>query len=801
MPLLPAPRQQMDPADDSVIVQYSDDLIRQAWTRAQGDFDRADRNYNLYLGNHWTAQYIPDNNFSALYVFNRIKTILLSHAAIQNGTTPKVSLLPRQSGRKGLCFVNTAVLASIWRDLLTNPESRKLLTSIPPECIAEPPAVPQPLPQAVYAQLQSAIEEGQLLTSEALQNRQPKPKVLPPELIVEINDTTACAALQDLFDAKWDECNADFHVLTDSLYNAICGWSHIFYRWDEQAERHLLHNCEVRQVFLDPTRPDISLSSTALFEYCLSEEQGLAEFPEFAQAIDQNFTIGKPTRAGTYYALANIYETLTFTVKMGVLRFLYVRNQPYPMSEAQALQRGLVVQGFPFKGANNGPVGGSVGGDTGDGFSGNAPQEDANDVQGGTVDRPSGLDSIPSNSRKASIDVDEVGSATSTGEPSAATGGRDDLAAQSGGGEAPGGVTDAGTANSATGVGPVAAGAGAGPVAPQPLPTAYILVKGDPVHNVPPGGQVQPWGPGWPLRRGIREIVIIAGTRVADREYQGCEIPLTHNVNFPYLHGPLGQGTPQDLELLNMAVNKVITDLVSHQDQESFPVNIIDEELQKKNPDIGKETFRRPGTTLTAPGTTMRELKTLMQTLPPTPASADVWRFLEKLLDLLDKQGDMASILQGMTNAGMSGKLFQDANAAAASSILFRAKRGETMLKHLARNMLDGINRMSVEAMVEAMPKYPAYIWSAFKAWMQNGLTYDLKAEISAGGGAAQAQRIGQLLAAASQGVGVSQQTLMEGLKLDPDKERQQVIEWNATTQAAQQEAPAAAPAAAPQPV
>ena len=792
MPLLPAPRQQMDPADDSVIVQYSDDLIRQAWTRAQGDFDRADRNYNLYLGNHWTAQYIPDNNFSALYVFNRIKTILLSHAAIQNGTTPKVSLLPRQSGRKGLGFVNTAVLASIWRDLLTNPESRNLLTSIPPECIAEPPAVPQPLPQAVYAQLQSAIEEGQLLTSEALQNRQPKPKVLPPELIVEINDTTACAALQDLFDAKWDECNADFHVITDSLYNAICGWSHIFYRWDEQAERHLLHNCEVRQVFLDPTRPDISQSPTAVFEYCLSEEQGLAEFPEFAQAIDQNFTIGKPTRAGTYYALANIYETLTFTVKMGVLRFLYVRNQPYPMSEAEALQRGLVVQGFPFKGQSDESSGlQQPSGVVGSGADGGA------DPEMPTASRDSSIDeSVPPG---VASDVD--GGAGGEDKQPKDTGGGDDLAAQSGGGEAPGGVTDAGTANSATGVGPVAAGAGAGPVAPQPLPTAYILVKGDPVHNVPPGGQVQPWGPGWPLRRGIREIVIIAGTRVADREYQGCEIPLTHNVNFPYLHGPLGQGTPQDLELLNMAVNKVITDLVSHQDQESFPVNIIDEELQKKNPDIGKETFRRPGTTLTASGTTMRELKTLMQTLPPTPASADVWRFLEKLLDLLDKQGDMASILQGMTNAGMSGKLFQDANAAAASSILFRAKRGETMLKHLARNMLDGINRMSVEAMVEAMPKYPAYIWSAFKAWMQNGLTYDLKAEISAGGGAAQAQRIGQLLAAASQGVGISPQTLMEGLKLDPDKERQQVIEWNATTQAAQQEAPAAAPAAAPQPV
>ena len=74
-------------------------------------------------------------------------------------------------------------------------------------------------------------------------------------------------------------------------------------------------------------------------------------------------------------------------------------------------------------------------------------------------------------------------------------------------------------------------GAAAGtPIEP---PTAYILlVNGQPAH------EVKPWGPGWPMRRGIRELTIITSKLVDDRECPDAELPLTHNVNFPRLHGP-----------------------------------------------------------------------------------------------------------------------------------------------------------------------------------------------------------------------------------------------------------------------
>ena len=318
----------------------------------------------------------------------------------------------------------------------------------------------------------------------------------------------------------------------------------------------------------------------------------------------------------------------------------------------------------------------------------------------------------------------------------------------------------------------VSAGAGVN------APTAYLLVEnGKPTH------EVVPWGPKWPMRRGIREIIIIAGRRVADRECKTRNIPLTHNVNFPHMYGPLGQGTPKDLELLNLAVDSIISDLVWHVRKSAFPTGLVSDSLARANPDIPKELYNRPGTMLTIPDNVLAQIKDYYAAMAPPPASPDIWRLLGQLLDLMDKQGNMADVLQGDTTAGMSGKLFADASNAAASVVMFQTKRAETMLKYLADLMLDGLQQMSIESMHQSSPDIPIYVWDAFKEWWKRGLNLDITVEISSGGGQAKQQKTAQLLQAKQMGAQVADPYILESMNLDPDDQASRQRAWVAENQ------------------
>ena len=756
MPLLPPPKQRMDPADAEALVAYADGFVWQTTQATSAYRATAERNYNLYLGHHWTE--VAPDEAAARYVFNRIKTIVISHVAIQTNTTAKVKLLPRNSGRKGNCFIDTQV----WSQIQTHPEVAALAAIIPQQCLAMSPLVPAPLPRAVYEQIDAMIQQGQQIAQQAMLAKAPPPFVLPEELIAEVNDETTCDAVQTLFDALWSDSNADHYVVLDALYNGIVGWSNMYYRWDDQAERHLLHNAEFPQVYMEHSRTDISACNVATFDFVCCEEQGMAEFPDLAKEIDDRFSAGTVMPPGAWWKFAAVYTGNTFWQKMGCIRKCWIRKQPYPMSPQEALDRKLVVMGYPAptgKGMADGQ-GMSVGSADAGGGSGLAhAAEPGDDTADGAVAGDSGS-------------VDGAGGGAGATESPADAGQSADTGTQLGGGAAPGGVSN-GTMGTEDSVG-AAAGT---PIEP---PTAYILlVNGQPAH------EVKPWGPGWPMRRGIRELTIITSKLVDDRECPDAELPLTHNVNFPRLHGPHGQGTPEDLELLNMAVNEIISNLVWLTRKAAFGTTLVADSLEKTNPDIGKQAFMRPGTILTAPDNTMKELKLLLQTIDPPRASEDVWRFLTQLLDLIDKQGDMAQVLQGQV-ANLSGDAIGKLQGAAQGSVVFRGRRSERMLEHLAELMLGGISRMSIEGMCDAVPGTPPYLWAEFKHWFVHNLRYDVDIEVASGGAATKQVRAQQIQAACGNvPLQVSQKTRFESLELNADKEAQQNVEWNAEMQPA----------------
>lgn len=795
---LPAPKQVMDPADDDAIINYANGFVQECintWsTYGTGSMERAARNFNLYLGNHW-LNVLPGEYTS--YVYNRIKSVIMAHAAIQAGQRPQTTFTAREGGEEGICFINLQVLSGLpaYHQLQmqaaggaepvapdssgsgeegnedrspptapTDPATAmasaqanvvNILRMIPPECLIINPMAPMlgpaPLPKPIYQMLMQAVEQGKILTEQAAIANLPAPPVIPEELLSEVNDVSATEALQTLFDAKWEECNADYFVLTDAFYCGIFGWQHMYYHWDMATQKHTLYNCEFQQVFLDPTRTDISIAETALWDYYMTDSQAIAEYPQFQEIVRANWMPGLPCRAGTaIYTPASIYNMATYYRSMGAIRFLYVRNQPYPMDAGEALRRGLIVNGRAEV-AHVDAIGAPTSGDRTLGAG-----EEASGGGGEPGAMAGGQPLLPESGESA--------------------GGRPNMGVESGGGETPAGdaATQGGAVNGGA-VGDVGAGGGGLAVPAVNYRPAYLLVvNGRPAH------EVVPWGAGWPLRRGIRQITIIANTRVADEECADVDIPLTHNVNDPIPGRPTGQGTPEALEPMNQAVNQILSDMIHQVSTGSFPTLIIPDIIQKMNPEIGESTYVRPGTVLTAPKELMQELKEeIVRILQPAQVSPDLWRFLELLLSLLDKQGDMASVLQGDTDPGMSGKLFADASSAAQTSILFRSKRAEMMLKYLTKLMIGGMMNMSPEDCAVAVRKYPVYVWYAIHRWWKSGhFAYDTAVEITSGGGASKNAKANQLVTAASQGVQVSQPKLLKALDVDPDTNLKETVEY-----------------------
>lgn len=792
--LLPNPKPQMDPGDSPTITEYLDGLVLESATRRRNRIDQASRNYNLYLGNHWLSV-APDE--SERYVYNRIKTILIAHAAIQNGTKASSTFNARESGERPLYYINFAGLQpnNLVKSTLAKIDPRYYQTTLNDDGTKN---FPQPLPSDLVATLQREIADGQQLQQQAAQNGLPAPDVIPDTFLVAINDYSAAEALQTIFDAKWDESQTDFFLIENSLLNGIIGWQHLRYCWDKQRKCHDIMNAEYTQVFVDSTRTDISIAADAVDDEILGAERAMAKYPELADIIRRDFQQGTPQPAGTYlYQRSSVYENY-FIRNMGTIRHGYVRDQRYPVSEEDAVEKGLVakqdvpipavnaeaakpkaksllekIKGYFTMGdekADGIPDEGEDDGNGGDGDAGEKPSvsgvdSDSGEVQGGSA--------VGDTESQSSLDAREPSRNPSGDTSPQASGSGADTAEE---GE---GVADADENappdNTSDDADDVDGGT------PLPTRTAYFLV--DPATGQPTSTEVKPWDEEWPWEMGIRHIKVILGVVVADNRLEYGDIPLPHNVNFPIIGGPWGQGTPEDLESLQMAVNAILSDIVVHHNYNAFPQQIIPESVNKKFPKFAQDKYIKPGTPMIVPDDLIRNApggKFVLNVDPPQNPP-DSWKMLQLVLDLMDKGGEMAQVITGQVPAGTSGEAFNQMQTAAQNSITFRAKRMETMVKYLTRLMVDAILKwMTPEDMAEIVRGYDMHVWYALHRWIHKNLQYDLVVETSAGGGISKSQKNQQILnlyQTQAQPT-ISPQTAIEAVNKDPDTEQKQIREW-----------------------
>ena len=336
---------------------------------------------------------------------------------------------------------------------------------------------------------------------------------------------------------------------------------------------------------------------------------------------------------------------------------------------------------------------------------------------------------------------------------------------------------------------------------------AVIASGGDAATAVPPteiveqieeyvnekGEVCEPMGDGWPVRYGIAQARIIADELVDYRECEFADIPIAWNVNIPYSYCPFGQGEPERLEPIQMAIDRVMTSITTQYDFASQPVEAMPQSINEMLPEFAQKAYSyKPGAKWIVPDHLIQQFGgKLTFTQDPPKIPTDAWRMVELLIRLMDEESGHNEVLQGRAASSWSGEAISTLQRAAKGIIGWKSAGIEDMLAYLTRLVdHDIIHRMSDDEKLRYVSKYPVQVWYAIAQRMKS-LDVDITIEIASGSGAAKQGQRATDLSLFDRKL-ISPQTTLERAGFDPKVEINNWRTWNAVSRDAGGPQPAA---------
>lgn len=313
-------------------------------------------------------------------------------------------------------------------------------------------------------------------------------------------------------------------------------------------------------------------------------------------------------------------------------------------------------------------------------------------------------------------------------------------------------------------------------------PTNSEVVQAPAVLQQPPrigfvnraGDEVEPSGPGWPTHRGIRQITVIAGNVVDDRECEHFDIPLLHNVNLPLPGRPWGMGEPFRLYSLQRGRSRMLDALVEHCEYFKAPITTISRSMYESLPDEFKDGFTKPGMFFIVPDDQWAlsgGKLTAIQDPPTTPPA--LVQMQQVLRTEIGEQSGHTDVLRGISpSAGMSGKALDTLQQGATSMIGFKSQRTGDMIHRLARLMLHSIvHRLSADDIGRIIKRYPPDVLAAICERGRQA-EWEIKVIVASGSGSTLQAKKQEALNEYQVGA-MSMESLREVLGLDHQQEEE----------------------------
>jgi hypothetical protein len=301
-------------------------------------------------------------------------------------------------------------------------------------------------------------------------------------------------------------------------------------------------------------------------------------------------------------------------------------------------------------------------------------------------------------------------------------------------------------------------------------------------------GTLQAMDPAWPITHSTRQITVVAQETVDDRRCPFDVPPIAVNINLPVLYSPYGQGEPKRLEGLQLALNHVLSDIVDWQDYNAHTPEFVHEGVAAAMGPELKNCRALPGKRYIIPQNVFDlvqgDIQKLLMSLPPAAVPSDFWKLLQLLIELIDKEGNQSDVMQGNASSSWSGTTVAALQGAASQVIRGKSLYTEFYLKDLATLINHAIvHFMGPEDWAKYLGSMPVQAVQAFYD-RRKRLHVDVSVEVRSGSGAGKQAEINNLVAARNAKVPVSDDTILERMKLDADAEQQKQLGRQAKGQA-----------------
>lgn len=755
------------PPDDKVkyVDALEDECIRDP-NRAAWDRNKQ-RWLDLYTGNHFAdplvstgvaAQFLEPEQLShrgvstiCRMVYNRVMNAVLAMLAGQISNPPKVVFTARESGESPEYYLNGFVQNPQLQPIAmaagaANDQVQQLASIYGPDHPEVAQAAAQvgqsvPLPPELADQVKMLIDQGKAMTAQARMAGLPAPLgIVPENALVEITDQATAQFTQAIYDGIWEQCGGIEATSENILNKKVMGWQATLVESDRSKIADgdspiTLTNWEGSLIFFDPLTSSYRKPRYVIMKEPISLEEGIAKYPDIADVIAEKSESGTLQARQRGTSGGGRLFNLEFARDMCVVRTLFIRDCPYPMTPDEALEKGrLQIGQVP----DEQTIGQSTNGATGAGISGERQESGQ----------------APSPSLQPNTDSITVG------------------AVQDSAGAAAGD-----TENVSTDV------SGQVPQQPSRPPTRSAFIHPDTGVEVTPTLPDGTQHPDWPIIYAIREIRDIQGVEVFDRRSKLKTFPVVNNINIPIPFSPYGFGEPDRLDGLQMAINRVLSDLVTIHRYNAYPPEVAHESVHAAMSPQLRKLRMQPNTLISVPrevsADVQGDLSKLTQFIELPPISEASWKLLEFLVDAIDKEGENTDVQQGSAPAGSSGAWVANLQAAASQVAQVTSQATEAWLKGVVRLIVDFIcYEMTEQDAMKYCTKYPPAIVTAFKR-RQVALYHNITVEIQSGSAAAKQAQTGAMIQAKIQGIPVSDPSVLEALGRDPDTELKQQSEWN----------------------
>ncbi len=674
------------------------------WNALQNAVD----NFALYLNGR------REGGRTYRFRMNLIQGVNIANAAIQVGDQPKVELLPRESGEKPLCFINTNVAMPPAR----NTEKSKmamLFSGLRPGTYD--PAAPgflAPLNDAETVLVKQAQAQSDVLRLQAMARNEPEPiDLLPKDFYIELNDSTLAAATQTLLDVKLEEGGFTQALVENQLYTGIFGWQFLMPEFDAETQTLIFTNPYFSTVHMDPLKTDMKRAQSVVYDEYLDVDEAKMLYPDLSRPIDQYSNMGPPQQPGTIQSVTLMpWLQPMMGRKVVIIRNAWIRNQEFPvgpMTAEDAVLKGLVIEG-------------------------EVPDESLREDVGGIPEAGiAGADGADGLQPKASND-----------------GGSPDAASLPGSGAQPG--VD---------------------VAPPAMRPAYF----HPVtqEELTPDHPEWPKATRRALReiRVIANQLVYdrESKRVDIPMGHNVNIPIPYT---PYGQGEPERLEPLQ-RAYNATLTDIVEHgdsvafapkLVSRQlamdNPELLRVGLSD-----------PRKFYPVDDKILAMG-----VDKIMGSYTPPALPTDTWKREQTLFEKFQYESDQSAVTRGQTPGGgdMSGNAITALQSAAKTSVDFKGMRLKNMVTHIVKVVLgDLMEYMTPEDCARVVRKYPKEVWAYIHPQVKK-IQYDIAIKIGKQNN--QAQTVVNAANTAMGGQTISPQSFLQAIDLDPETEQNNRIKW-----------------------